>query len=90
MQSQSEAVTEELVSVFGDGVNFQVEPEPQGPTSNQAMVIAVGVVFGVVVPGLIVAVFVRYRHFASDRFCHTDTQFVLHINLKYMSLLFKT
>ena len=49
-------MTEELVKVFGDGVNFQVEPEPHSPDSSQAVVIALGVVCGMSVPGLIVAV----------------------------------
>ncbi|XP_030290603.1 cadherin EGF LAG seven-pass G-type receptor 2-like [Sparus aurata] len=59
LQSQSEAVREELVKVFGDSVQFEIESEPQGPASNQAVAIAVGVLVPLIIGGLIVFVLAR-------------------------------
>ncbi|XP_036950739.1 cadherin-23-like isoform X6 [Acanthopagrus latus] len=58
LQSQSEAVRAELVKVFGDSLQFEVklEVEPQGPASNQAVVIALGVLLALSMMGLMVAV----------------------------------
>ncbi|XP_030290590.1 cadherin EGF LAG seven-pass G-type receptor 2-like [Sparus aurata] len=55
LQSDSEAVREELVKVFGDSVQFEVESEPQGPASNPAVAIAVGVLVPLIIVGLIVS-----------------------------------
>ena len=48
----------ELVKVFGDSLQFEVklEVEPQGPASNQAVVIALGVLLALSMMGLMVAV----------------------------------
>ncbi|XP_030282168.1 cadherin-23-like [Sparus aurata] len=58
LQSQSEAVRAELVKVFGNSVQFEVrlEVEPQSPASNQAVVIALGVLLALSMVGMIVAV----------------------------------
>ena len=45
---------EELVKVFGDSVQFEVESEPQGPASNPAVAITVGVLVALIIGGLIV------------------------------------
>ena len=56
LQSQSAAVRTELVKVFGEGVVFNLAAKPQSPASNQAAVIALGVLLGLSVVGLIVAI----------------------------------
>ncbi|XP_030290616.1 cadherin EGF LAG seven-pass G-type receptor 2-like [Sparus aurata] len=59
LQSDSEAVREELVKVFGDSVQFEIESEPQGPASIPAVAIAMGVLVPLIIGGLIVFVLVR-------------------------------
>lgn len=51
----------ELVKVFGDGLHFDVEMGPQNPASNQAAVIALGVLLALSMLGLIgtVALIIR-------------------------------
>ncbi|XP_037620034.1 uncharacterized protein LOC119484924 [Sebastes umbrosus] len=56
LQSQSAAVREELVKVFGESLHFDVEIKPQSPDSNQAVVITLGAMFALSMLGLIVAV----------------------------------
>ncbi|XP_070771479.1 protocadherin Fat 4 [Enoplosus armatus] len=56
LQSQSAAVREELVKVFGEGLQFAVEVKPQDPASDQAVVIALGVLLALSMLGLIVSV----------------------------------
>lgn len=57
LQSQSDAVRAELVKVFGDGLQFDLEMKPQSPASDdQAVVIALGVLLGLSMLGCIVAV----------------------------------
>lgn len=54
LQSQSDAVRAELAKVFGEEVQFAVEADPRAPTSNQAVVIALGVLLGLSVLALMV------------------------------------
>ncbi|XP_041642272.1 protocadherin Fat 4 [Cheilinus undulatus] len=63
LQSQSDAVKEELVSVFGEDLHFDVEAGSQSSASNQAAVIALGVLFALSTLGLIVTIglFVRFK-----------------------------
>ncbi|KAL3066367.1 hypothetical protein OYC64_016342 [Pagothenia borchgrevinki] len=56
LQSQAAAVTAELVKVFGEGLLFDVEIEPEGPASSQPALIALGVLLALSMLGLIVAV----------------------------------
>ncbi|XP_033985813.1 uncharacterized protein LOC117481976 [Trematomus bernacchii] len=56
LQSQAAAVRAELVKVFGDGLLFDVEIEPEGPASSQPALIALGVLLALSMLGLIVAV----------------------------------
>ncbi|KAK1886066.1 Protocadherin Fat 4 [Dissostichus eleginoides] len=56
LQSQAAAVRAELVKVFGDGLLFEVEIEPEGPASSQPAIIALGVLLALSMLGLIVAV----------------------------------
>ncbi|XP_067441680.1 protocadherin Fat 4 [Thunnus thynnus] len=56
LQSESAVLMAELVKVFGEGVQFDVLGRPQDTGSDQTVVIALGVVFGLGIPGLIVAV----------------------------------
>ncbi|KAM4584790.1 protocadherin Fat 2-like [Odontesthes bonariensis] len=72
LQSQSAAVTAELASVFGEELHFDVETRPQSSTSNQAAVIALGVLLALSILGLIVAVtliimFKKKTHQDSDK-----------------------
>lgn len=45
---------EELIKMFGDGLSFDIEVKPQTPASDQATVIALGVLLGLSLVGLIV------------------------------------
>lgn len=54
LQSQSDTVKEELIKLFGDGLNFDIEVKPQTQSSNQATVIALGVLLGLSLVGLII------------------------------------
>ncbi|XP_039469766.1 protocadherin Fat 4 [Oreochromis aureus] len=57
LQSQSDAVNAELSQLFGEELHFDVEiVDPQGSTSNQAVIIALGILFGLSILGLIIAV----------------------------------
>ncbi|MEQ2278203.1 hypothetical protein XENORESO_014101 [Xenotaenia resolanae] len=56
LQSASNDVKAELVLLFGDGVNFNVETGSPSSTSDQVAVIVLGILLGVTVLGLIVAV----------------------------------
>ncbi|XP_034400280.1 protocadherin Fat 4 [Cyclopterus lumpus] len=56
LQSQSAAVRAELVNVFGEGLQFEVELKPQSPASSQAAVIALGTMLALSMLGLMVAV----------------------------------
>ncbi|XP_032400608.1 protein dachsous [Etheostoma spectabile] len=56
LQSQSAAVRAALVQVFGEGLQFDVEPTPRSPASNQAAVIALATTLALSMLGLIVAV----------------------------------
>ncbi|XP_030599595.1 uncharacterized protein LOC115790071 [Archocentrus centrarchus] len=70
LQSQSDAVKAELTQVFEDELDFDVVTvEPQVSTSNQAVVIALGVLLGLSILGLIVAValFIRFKRKGKDR-----------------------
>lgn len=55
LQSDSEAVREELVEVFGINLQFEIESEPQSPASNQTVVIALAILFALSMMGLMVA-----------------------------------
>ncbi|XP_034543326.1 cadherin-23-like [Notolabrus celidotus] len=67
LQSQSAAVTAALVKVFGEELHFDIEIEPQSPASNQAAVIALGVLLALSMLGLIVAVVFIVRFKMSDK-----------------------
>ncbi|XP_040893189.1 protocadherin Fat 4 [Toxotes jaculatrix] len=73
LQSQSAAVTAELVRVFGEGLHFDVQVKPQSPASDQAAVIALSVMLALSIAGLIaaVALIIRFqrkqKHQDSDR-----------------------
>ncbi|MEQ2162972.1 hypothetical protein GOODEAATRI_025403, partial [Goodea atripinnis] len=56
LQSASNDVKAELVLLFGDGVNFNVETGSPSSTSDQVAVIVLGILLAVTVLGLIVAV----------------------------------
>ncbi|XP_071359727.1 protocadherin Fat 4 isoform X2 [Trachinotus anak] len=56
LQSQSAAVAAELAKVFGEGLHFDVELNPQGSASNHVVIIAMGVLLALSIVGLIVAV----------------------------------
>lgn len=56
LQSESAAVKAELALVFGEGLHFDIETRPQSSTVNQAAVIALGVLLGLSILGLIVSV----------------------------------
>ncbi|MED6268821.1 hypothetical protein CHARACLAT_026446, partial [Characodon lateralis] len=56
LQSASNDVKAELVLLFGDGVNFNVETGYPSSTSDQVVVIVLGILLAVTVLGLIVAV----------------------------------
>lgn len=61
LQSQSAAVTEALVEVFGANLDFNVELKPQSPASDQAVVIALAVLLALSMLGLIVVVVLIIR-----------------------------
>ncbi|XP_072240019.1 cadherin EGF LAG seven-pass G-type receptor 2 [Leuresthes tenuis] len=72
LQSQSAAVNAQLALVFGEGFHFDVETRPQSSTSNQAAVIALGVLLALSILGLIVTVtliirFKKKTHQDSDK-----------------------
>lgn len=48
------AVKAVLVKVFGDDLHFDVEVDPQGPASNQAVVITMAVLMTLSMLGLII------------------------------------
>ena len=52
---------EELVKVFGESVQFDVQGRPQSSGSNQAVVISLGVLLGLSVLGWIVTVTLTIR-----------------------------
>ncbi|MED6239749.1 hypothetical protein ATANTOWER_010591 [Ataeniobius toweri] len=56
LQSASNDVKAELVLLFGDGVNFNVETGSPSSTSDQVVVIVLGILLALTVLGLIVAV----------------------------------
>ncbi|KAM4594440.1 protocadherin Fat 4 [Fundulus diaphanus] len=56
LQSESADVKAELALLFGDGLHFDVETGSPSSTSNQALVIALGVLLALSLVGLIVAV----------------------------------
>ncbi|XP_068583517.1 protocadherin Fat 4 [Cebidichthys violaceus] len=68
LQSQSAAVKVELVKVFGEGLQIDVELKPQSPASSQAAVIALGTMLALCMLGLIVAVvlIVRFKRTHQD------------------------
>ncbi|KAM7419871.1 hypothetical protein PAMA_016804 [Pampus argenteus] len=68
LQSESAAVTAELNQVFGGGFHFDVQERPQSPDSNQAAVIALGVLLGLSIVGLTVTVtlIIRFRMKDAD------------------------
>ncbi|KAM8771996.1 cadherin EGF LAG seven-pass G-type receptor 1-like [Acanthopagrus schlegelii] len=57
LQSQSEAVRAELVKVFGDSLQFEIDSEPQGPASNQTVAITVGILVPLILVGVIIVLF---------------------------------
>ncbi|XP_041840144.1 protocadherin Fat 4 [Melanotaenia boesemani] len=73
LQSQSDAVKAELALVFGEGLHFDIETTPQSPSSNQAAVIALGVLLTLSILGLMVALamIIRFKrkkkHQDSDK-----------------------
>ncbi|XP_073327413.1 uncharacterized protein [Pagrus major] len=77
LQSQSEAVRAELVKVFGDSLQFELEltPEPQSSASNQAVVIALGVLVALSMLGLIVAVVFVFRFKKMNKHQGSDKDF---------------
>ncbi|XP_028252910.1 cadherin EGF LAG seven-pass G-type receptor 1-like [Parambassis ranga] len=54
LQSQSAAVMAELTLVFGEGLHFDIETKPETSSSDQAVVIALGVLLGLSMLGLII------------------------------------
>ncbi|XP_028265862.1 protocadherin Fat 4-like [Parambassis ranga] len=54
LQSQSAAVMAELTLVFGEGIHFDIETKPETSSSDQAVVIALGVLLGLSMLGLII------------------------------------
>ncbi|KAJ4921882.1 hypothetical protein JOQ06_022025 [Pogonophryne albipinna] len=67
LQSEAAAVRAELVKVFGEGLHFEVEIEPEGPASSQPAIIALGVLLALSMLGLIVAVALIIRFKRSQK-----------------------
>ncbi|KAJ4921897.1 hypothetical protein JOQ06_022040 [Pogonophryne albipinna] len=65
--SEAAAVRAELVKVFGEGLHFEVEIEPEGPASSQPAIIALGVLLALSMLGLIVAVALIIRFKRSQK-----------------------
>lgn len=61
LQSQSAAVWAELVKVFGANLQFDVETDPQSSASQQAVVIALGVLLALSMLGLIIITVIIIR-----------------------------
>ncbi|XP_067355536.1 protocadherin Fat 4 isoform X2 [Channa argus] len=74
LQSQSAAVTEGLIKVFGEETRFDVQIKPQSPTSNQAAVIALGVLLGLSIVGLIVTVTLIIRFKRKEKNQDSDKE----------------
>ncbi|XP_022623410.1 cadherin-23-like isoform X2 [Seriola dumerili] len=81
LQSQSAAVSAELVKVFGEGLHFKVELKPQESASNHAVVIALGVLLALSIVGLIVAVTFVIRFKVKEKHQDSDKE-SFDINLK--------
>lgn len=64
LQSQSAALRAELLRLFGEEVQFEMEAEPLAPPPDQGMVIALGVLLALSLLALIVTVALVVR---SDR-----------------------
>ncbi|KAJ4921885.1 hypothetical protein JOQ06_022028 [Pogonophryne albipinna] len=67
LQNEAAAVRAELVKVFGEGLHFEVEIEPEGPASSQPAIIALGVLLALSMLGLIVAVALIIRFKRSQK-----------------------
>nr|XP_020480866.1 cadherin-related family member 1-like [Monopterus albus] len=73
LHSQSDVVRAELVKVFGEGFQYDVELKPQSPASDQAAIIALGVLLALSILGLIITtvLIVRFKrkekHQAFDK-----------------------
>ncbi|XP_029297871.1 cadherin EGF LAG seven-pass G-type receptor 2-like [Cottoperca gobio] len=67
LRSQSAAVRAELVKVFGEGLHFDVEIKPQSAASDQAVVIALGVMLVLSMVGLMVTVALIIRFKRSQK-----------------------
>ncbi|CAJ1052822.1 cadherin-23-like [Xyrichtys novacula] len=67
LQSQSAAVMTELSKLFGEDLHFNIEGEPHSASSNQAAVIALGVLLALSMLGLIVAVVLIFRFRKSEK-----------------------
>ncbi|XP_017289255.1 cadherin-23 [Kryptolebias marmoratus] len=73
LQSESETVKEELLRIFGEELHFDIVIQPQSSTSDQAAVIALGVLCGLSILGLIVSVVVIVR-FKMNKKDGSDTE----------------
>ncbi|XP_044201132.1 protocadherin Fat 4-like [Thunnus albacares] len=67
LQSESAALRAELVKVFGEGLQFDVLGRPQSAGSDQTVVIALGVLLGLSVLGLIVTVTLIIRFKRNEK-----------------------
>lgn len=61
LQSQSAAVRAELLKVFGEEVQFAIEEDPPQLTSDQDLVIALGVLLALSVLMLIITLVLIFR-----------------------------
>ncbi|KAK2817525.1 hypothetical protein Q5P01_025716 [Channa striata] len=74
LQSHSDAVTAELIKVFGEGFHFDVQMKPQSPGSDQSAVIALGVLLGLSIVGLIVTVVLIIRFKRNEKNYDSDKE----------------
>ncbi|XP_028253159.1 protocadherin-1-like [Parambassis ranga] len=66
LQSQSAAVMAELTLVFGEGIHFDIETKPETSSSDQAVVITLGVLLGLSMLGLIITATLIIRFKRKD------------------------
>ncbi|XP_029987441.1 protein dachsous [Sphaeramia orbicularis] len=74
LDSHSAAVTAELVKVFGEGLQYDLQEEPLSPPSNMGVVIALGVMLGLSIVGLIVTVTLIVRFKRSEKHADSDKE----------------
>ncbi|XP_062304860.1 cadherin EGF LAG seven-pass G-type receptor fmi-1 [Osmerus eperlanus] len=66
LQSESATVKTELEKVFGTGLEYEVQEDPEETSDNQATVIALGVLLGLSMLGLLLMGFIRTKRNAED------------------------